>query len=182
MRWIASKLPDRERLLANRWLRPFAHRLSNPSLWHLNRRSAARGLALGLFAGLILPLGQIVVAALLALSARANVLVAAGATLVTNPLTFPPIYFLAYRLGCSLTGAGRVHSVGSPPRPLMSTWLFDIAAPTAAGLLLLAFVASGLGYALVHVGWRWRVGRRWQQRQRRRRLIKSPSFSSTAVS
>lgn len=181
MRWIVSRLPDRERLLANRWLRPFAHRLSNPSLWHLNRRSAARGLALGLFAGLILPLGQIVLAALLALTVRANVLVAAGATLVTNPLTFPPIYFLAYRLGCSLTGGGRIHPAGAAPRPFMATWLLDIAAPTVAGLLLLAFVASTLGYVLVHAVWRWRVGRRWQQRQRRRRLGRTPALSSSAI-
>lgn len=169
MRWIVSRLPDRDGLLANRWLRPFADRLSHPLLWHLNRRSAARGLALGLFAGLILPFGQIFLAALLALSVRANIIVAASATLVTNPLTFPPIYFVAYRLGRSVTGAPAL-GADHVPRQWMSSWLLDIAAPTVTGLLMLALFTSVAGYALVHVVWRWRVRRRWRRRATARRI------------
>ncbi|OWK28307.1 DUF2062 domain-containing protein [Sphingomonas mucosissima] len=169
MRWIVSKLPDRDSLLANRWLRPFAHRLSHPLLWHLNRRSAARGLALGLFAGLILPFGQIVLAALLAFSARANIIVAASATFVTNPLTFPPIYFAAYWLGRNVTGAASTDSGHAHARSAV-TWLLDVAAPTVTGLVLLALATSTLGYALVHICWRWRVSRRWSRRLNSRRL------------
>lgn len=171
MQWIVSRLPNRDGLLANRWLRPFAHRLSHPLLWHLNRRSAARGLALGLFAGLILPVGQVVLAALLALSVRANIIVAASATLVTNPLTFPPIYFAAYRLGRSVTGSALL-GVGDAHRQWMSSWFFDIAAPTVAGLIMLALFTSLAGYVLVHLAWRWRVAWRWRQRVRARRLAR----------
>ena len=167
MRWILEKLPDREGLLANRWLKPFAHRLNHPLLWHFNRRSIARGLALGLFAGFILPVGQIVLAALLALSARANVVIAAGATLVTNPLTFPPIYFAAYKLGSGFFG-DRMAQLEASPLHRTAIWLYGIAAPTALGLLLIAIMAAVLGFGLVHLIWRRRVTKRWRRRLRSR--------------
>lgn len=156
-------LPRREQLLASRWLRPVAHRLEHPSLWHFNRRSIARGVALGLFAGFLLPLGQIVIAALLSLSIRANVMIAAGATLVTNPLTFPPIYVAAYRVGHGILGEG---SSATHPITWQSAafWMRAVAAPTALGLLLFALVAAISAYIGVMLAWRWRVGLRWRRR------------------
>ncbi len=113
--------------------------------------------------GFILPFGQIVLAALLALSARANIVVAVSATLITNPLTFPPIYFAAYRLGRNLIGASLAGSEAIR-REWISTWLLDVAAPTVVDLLLLAVATSCFGYALVHLLWRWRVTKRWHRR------------------
>ena len=99
MKWRPNLVVSRDAILENRWIRPFAHRLGHPSLWHLNRRSVSRGVALGLVAGFMIPVGQIIVAAVLALSVRANIIVAASFTFVTNPLTFPAIYYAAYRVG-----------------------------------------------------------------------------------
>ena len=42
---------------------------------------------------------HIVIAAILAIPARANVAIAAACTLVVNPLTIPPMYYAAYRIG-----------------------------------------------------------------------------------
>lgn len=163
-RWFLRRLPTREQLLANRWLRPFAHRLEHPLLWHMNRRSIARGIALGLFAGFILPIGQIFLAAFLAMTVRANVLIAAGATLITNPFTFPPIYFAAYKVGCGITGMKP-----APPDMQRSAdmvaRLHQIATPTIVGLLLFAFLSALAGYVAVHVFWRWRLSRRWANRK-----------------
>jgi hypothetical protein len=163
--WFKRISPDREVLLANRWLRPIAHRLSHPEIWHFNRRNVARGVALGLFVGFVLPLGQIVVAALLAATARGNLLVAAAATLVTNPFTFPPIYYAAYRTGSFLLGstnggaqADRAHT-GAMMEALTSASL-----PTLVGLLLFAIVSAAAGFALVHLGWRFSLARQWRRR------------------
>lgn len=163
-RWLAARLPTREALLANRWIRPFAHRLTHPLLWHMNRRSIARGVALGLFAGFLIPLGQTPVAAFLAMTVRANVVIAAMATLVTNPVTFPPIYFAAYKTGEKLMSGhfGDLDHLGT-----VSAWLLGLAAPTALGLLIFGIVGAAVGYALVQLGWRWRVIRRWRRRTAR---------------
>ena len=85
-------LPTRERLLQSKWLRPIAHYLDNDHLRHADRSSVARAVGIGLFFGLLLlPVAQFLFA-VVAVVLRANVAVAAGFTLVTNPLTFAPIY------------------------------------------------------------------------------------------
>src|SRR4051812_14819572 len=99
MRWLSRHIPTRETVHEHRLLRPFAPHLTNPSLWRMNRRSVPRGVAIGLFVGIIIPFMHTVIAALLAIPARANVAVAAISTLVINPLTIPLMYFAAYRIG-----------------------------------------------------------------------------------
>jgi len=166
-RWLVERLPTREQLLSNRWVKPFGHRMTHPLLWQFNRRSIARGVALGLFAGLLIPLGQTPVAAMLAFLARANVIIAAIATLVTNPLTFPPIYFAAYKLGHRLLD-GRLSLESDTLIAKAGGWALDFAAPTMLGLLMFAVVASVLGFGLVHISWRVWIVRRWQRRTRAR--------------
>ncbi|WP_126172479.1 DUF2062 domain-containing protein [Altericroceibacterium xinjiangense] len=153
-------MKDRETILASRWLKPFAHLFGHPSLWHLNRRSFPRGLAIGLFVGFILPIGQFALAALLAVPLRANVPLSAAATLVSNPLTFPPIYFAAYQFGTFLLGHG---SQVRDSAGWIAT-LLDVSAPTALGLLIFAVTASSLGYLLGGAWWRMRLTRRWNRR------------------
>ena len=165
VRWLSARLPTREKFLANRWIRPFANRLTHPLLWHLNRRSLARGVALGLLVGFIVPLGQTPAAAFLALTARAHILIAAAATLITNPFTFPAIYFAAYKIGARLLD-GRIDA--AEDFGALRTFMFGFAAPTAVGLIVFGLAAALLSYQLVQWGWRWRVTRRWRDRARRR--------------
>jgi uncharacterized protein (DUF2062 family) len=167
-------MKQREKILKSRWIRPFAHLFSHPSLWHLNQRSVPRALALGLFAAFILPVGQFALAALLALGVRANVPLAAATTLVTNPLTFPPIYYAAYRLGSALlqhSDGGRADGIATD----LGSKLLDVSGPTALGLLIFAIVGAALGYVLGTLWWRIRLVRRWN-----RRPAKSPRSSRSA--
>ena len=101
--WLADKLksyfPKREELASNRYLAPIAHRFLSPELWRFTRRSVPRGVALGLFAAFIVPIGQIFLAAFLALPVRANMPLAAAVTFVTNPFTLPFWLVIANRVG-----------------------------------------------------------------------------------
>lgn len=154
---------SRDQILGTRWLRPFAHLFSHPSLWHLNRRSVPRALALGLFVAFILPVGQFALAALLAVALRANVPLAAAATLVSNPLTFPPIYFAAYKVGALVLPAGPGQQSGDLVRGLGQT-ILDVSGPTALGLLSFAIVSGVIGYSVGTLVWRIRLVRRWESR------------------
>lgn len=156
-------MKDRETILRSRWLRPFAHLFAHPSLWHLNRRSVPRALALGLFAAFILPIGQFALAAFLAVPMRANVPLAAAATLVTNPLTFPPIYFAAYKLGSLLLHHSSSEGADELARSLGST-LLDVSGPTALGLLVFAGASAAAGFIAGTAWWRLRLVRRWRHR------------------
>lgn len=168
-KWFKQISPDRESVLANRWLRPIAHRISHPEIWLFNRRNVARGVALGLFVGFMVPFGQIVVAALLAASARGNLLVAAMATLVTNPFTFPPIYYAAFRTGSFLLNLANVESGAASPieqfrAGTMLDMLTSASLPTLLGLVLFATLSAGAGFGAVHVAWRLSLQRQWRRR------------------
>lgn len=86
--------------------------LQHPRLWHVSRRGIALGVALGMFFGLLLPIAQIPMSAAVAVALRANVPAAVASTFVSNPVTFGPIYYAAWRLGSAVLG-----EPGQPPAP-----------------------------------------------------------------
>lgn len=163
-KWFKRVSPDRDTLLAVRWMRPIAHRLGDPTIWHFNRHSVARGVALGLFVSFLLPVGQIILAALFATVARGNLLVAAAATLFSNPITFPAIYYAAYRTGGYLLGGTVLAPHAMPESASMTTLISGASVPTLLGLLLFATISAVLGYALVQLSWRIFLVRQWRRR------------------
>ncbi len=167
MKFLRKHLPRREALENQRWLRPLAPWLGRAQLWHFNRRSVARGVAVGLFFGLLIPVAQIVCAAVAAIGLRANVPVAALATLVTNPFTFPPIYYGAFRIGQWILGnetgapaAFAGDAAGTTVIARLTEWLSTVGPALALGLSILAVVAAALGYFGVHAGWRLAISLR----------------------
>ena len=167
---IRKHTPTREGMARNKYLAPIAHRFLSPELWRFTRRSVPRGVALGIFAGFIIPVGQIFVAAFLALPARANVPLAALVTFVTNPLTFPFWAFVANRVG-KLTlkiDAATINTANTELDSGRWAWLiemFQMAGVTVFGFAVLACVGAALGYLFSAWGWRW-----WIARKRRRNV------------
>ena len=97
--WLRSHVPTRDQLERNRFVRPFAHRILHSELWRFTRRSVPRGVALGLFVGVMIPLAHFVVAAFLAVFVRANIPSALAATFVGFPVVYVGIVALAYKVG-----------------------------------------------------------------------------------
>lgn len=165
-KWFQSITPDRDKLMAKSWMQPIAHRLTDPVIWHFNRHSVARGVALGLAVSFVLPVGQIFLAALFASLVRGNVLVAALATLPSNPLTFPAIYYGAYKLGAWL-----LDTPGAAPAQAANQSMSDLIAgasgPVLLGLIIFAITSAVLGFLLVHGAWRLFLVRQWRSRRPR---------------
>ena len=163
-------MPTREAMARSKVLAPIAHRFLSPELWRFTRRSVPRGVALGLFAGFIVPLGQIFLAAFLALPARANVPVAALTTFVTNPFTLPFWLVVANRTGRLVLNIDR--AVGDSAAAGLArdsgalAHFFALAGVTAFGFVVLAVVSSAVGYLLSGCVWRLVVGRRRKRRLR----------------
>ena len=177
-------LPDPDRL-GNTWgLRWLGPALKHPRLWHVSRRGIAVGLALGIFFGLLIPIAQIPFSATFAVLLRANVPTAVASTLVTNPVTFGPIYYLAYQVGAAILGedpeppavpagapAPAPEEAGASASSLAGIWdkITGVGKPLVLGLAIFAVVGGGGAYLLVSWIWRLRIWWAWRQRSRRRR-------------
>ena len=169
--WSRRNLPTRESMERSRLLRPVAHRVLAPELWRFTRRSVPRGVALGMIAGVLVPVAQTAVAALFALPFRANVPTAALTTFVTNPLTTPPIWVAAYWIGRWLLRVD-AHVPGQPVADAAAhtgwiPWLMQAGPATALGLIVIAVVSAAAGYALSALGWRVWIARKWRHRHTR---------------
>ena len=102
--WYQRWIPTEEKLRQSRWLAWLAPWLGRPSLWIWSRHGVALGVALGVFFGMLVPIAQIPASAIAAVVLRANLPAAAASTFVSNPITFAPVYYLAYQLGNVVLG------------------------------------------------------------------------------
>lgn len=166
---IRKNTPTREEMAQNKYLAPIAHRFLSPELWRFTRRSVPRGVALGLFAAFIIPIGQIFLAAFLALPSRANVPLAALVTFVTNPFTLPFWLVVANKVGnftLRMEAAGPALTQGEVQAGVWAAVVdfFEVAGTTAFGFVVLALVAPTLGYLLSVWVWRAVVARKRARR------------------
>jgi len=175
--WWRRNAPTRESLEQVRWLRPFAHRVLEPSLWRFTRRSVPRGVAMGLFVGifLMIPGLQIIGACLLALPCRANVPIAVAGTFLSNPATTPFILYLSLVVGNyfvhSTADVSTVMSMiehGASVSDWLA-WLASSAAPAlVTGLFVISVVTAVVGYFASVLIWRGWIGHKWMLRTRQR--------------
>jgi hypothetical protein len=183
---LKSWLPKPEELLNNRWLRWLGPALRHPRLWHFSRKGIAMGMALGIFFGLLIPVAQIPFSAATAVLLRANLPMAVASTLVTNPVTFGPVYYGAYHLGKAVLGERPLtdeqamqvlEQAQSEPEELeglterVKYWvqhLSTVGKPLVVGLAIVACVSGLLVYFLASGLWilktRWSRNRRLRQR------------------
>ncbi|GAB4473472.1 MAG: DUF2062 domain-containing protein [Erythrobacter tepidarius] len=157
---IRKNTPTREEMANNKYLAPIAHRFLSPELWRFTRRSVPRGVALGLFAAFIIPVGQIFLSAFLALPMRANVPLAALLTFVTNPFTLPFWLVVANRIGefllqFNVAGVSLPATSATDGSWDMLTTIYELGAATLLGGAVLALVAPLLGWVIS--GWVWRA-------------------------
>lgn len=174
---VKKYLPASDKVSEHKLLRWLGPTLTKPSLWQINRRSISLGLAIGVFWGFLIPLAQIPFAAVVAVFMRANLPMAMASTLVTNPFTFAPVYFLAYQFGDWLLGDQSWQLTEEMLAQQMSQisvtsmgWIErigDVAAPLFTGLAIFACAGAVLGYFAVSVIWRLAVVMRYRKRQRR---------------
>ncbi|MCA1653309.1 MAG: DUF2062 domain-containing protein [Sphingomicrobium sp.] len=175
--FVQRHIPTPESIGRNRLLRPFARQLGQPNLWRMNHRSVPRAVALGLAVGVIMPFLHMVLAALLAIPARANVAMAAAFTLVVNPLTIPPMYYAAYhigkwelRRGADVDPAAARQVSGEVARFLF--WIHHASGPIALGILTIAATAATLGYVLSAFFWRHWITSQYRARRTVRRFAR----------
>jgi len=176
-------MPSKEALQGSRWLRWLGPGLFHPRLWHMSRRGIALGVGIGVFFAFLLPVAQIPLSAAASVVFRANIPAAIAATLVNNPVTFPAVYYAAWRVGNAMLGrkgkAGDAPVIPAPsevaahPHP-GTLWqrsreaVAGVGTPLLLGAATFACVFGLLGYALVNGAWHLRVRLKRRARLRKR--------------
>lgn len=173
--WLSNHVPTRESLSRNRYIKPFAHHVLRSDLWRFNRRSVPRGVALGLFVGVMIPLAHFIVAAFLAVFIRANIPAAMLATFIGFPAIYVFLVAAAYRIGELVLHLDAMTTVSPLSETMQHTQTDDLlqhltgaGLDTALGLFILACSFASLGYVISSVGWRF-----WVARKRRLRTAGS---------
>ena len=169
-RAIGRWLPSRQAVESNRALRWLAPLLSRPWLWQLQRRTVAVGAATGVFFGLLIPVVQIPLAALAVFALRGNLPVAVAGTLISNPLTYVPIWVLAHETGQWFLGE-HIELPAIPGTSPLWDWS-EIGWSLATGLSFFAVVGAVLVYTGVHVLWRGAVWVHAYRRSRRNHKVR----------
>lgn len=178
-KYFRKFMPNVNKVREVKALAMFGDTLFHPALWHLNRRSAAGGVAVGLFCGLIPGPLQMLGSAIVCVIWRVNLPLALVTTFYTNPLTIVPLYVIAYEIGGFTLGA---RGFATPPAPpgwdwtdmlasmaAMGRWMLSLGAPLALGLFLLASILAALGYVTVRGAWSLYLRRAWRARRQRSR-------------
>ena len=180
MKSLRRFLPTPQSVQRSRWLRWMGPAILHPRLWHLSRRGLALGIALGVFFGLLIPIAQIPLSVGAAVALRANVPGAVASTMVSNPLTFGPLYYAAWRIGKAILGEavreGEAPDEAQAPAVAAHQGWFAAAAqrllgvgkPLLLGLVIMSSAAGVLSY--LAVSWAWILRVRWKRRRRLARM------------
>ncbi len=167
-KYLKRIMPDQKTMCEHPHLQRFGQRLAEPKLWHLNRRSIAFGLALGLFVGFMPILGQMFLAAALAIVVRVNLPIAVMSVWVTNPFTMGPIYYFSYQLGAAILAV----PIGEHEFTMSWQWFthefLSIWQPLLLGSFILGIAAALMGILFVRLCWRVIVIRSWLKRQQKK--------------
>ena len=149
------------------------------NLWHINRYSASMAFFVGLFVAFMPVPGQMVLAALLAVLLGCNLPLSVSLVWITNPVTMPAIFFLAYKIGALLIDV----SLKEVHFELSFYWLSHSMAkiwkPFLLGCFICGLFFGSLGYFTISMLWRWRVSQRWRHRKRQREQARERSGVSS---
>lgn len=158
-------LPDPHELRRHRYLHFLGDRLHDPWLWHFNRRSTVRGLAVGAFYAFVPFPWQMLLVVLTAFRLRFNLPIAIAMVWISNPLTMPPIAFVNYRFGAWLLQKPDGDWTFEPSLDWLLERFGDIGLPLLVGSMATAVVAGIATFAIAHLLWRWRIINRFRRRR-----------------
>lgn len=169
-RFLKRVLPRHEHIRGHRRFRLLDELLDDPQIFHLTRRSAAGGVANGLFMAFIPVPGHMLLAAVTAILLRVNLPLSIVLVWISNPITLAPQMILAYKVGAKVLheSIGPIHfemSLRWMGSTLMQSW-----EEMLLGCFILATAAAILGYLAVDLAWRTAIMYKAAQRRKERRI------------
>lgn len=167
-RIIKRLLPDHDKIRDHKHLQFLGPLLHDPNLLHLNRRSVSGAFAVGLFMAWVPLPFQMLLSAITAIISRVNLPISVALVWITNPITMPPMFYFAYKVGTWVMGI-KPHGTKFELTMEWFTQKIDVIwQPLLLGSLIVAIVCSILGFLSIRGLWRLRVVQSWNERKARR--------------
>lgn len=167
---IQRFIPDPDTLKKHPQLKYLGKTLQNPNLWFLNRRSVAGGVAIGLFCAWMPMPFQMLLAAILAIIFSVNLPLSVALVWLSNPITMPPLFYGAYRLGAMLLHQPVMKFHFALSFEWLQSTIGTIAPALIVGCLILGVCSALIGYIAVRLIWRLNIVKKWSKRKKRNRL------------
>lgn len=161
-------MPDPETIRRHKSLQCLGKLLDKTALWRLNRHSVALAFLTGLFVAFIPVPFQMLLAAIMAIGIHANLPISVALVWVTNPLTMPPLFFFAYKVGVWILGVPAKAFAFQASADWVFHSLANIWKPFLLGCLVSGLVLGLLGYIGSHLLWRGYVVYRYRRRKEAR--------------
>ncbi|NKB47348.1 MAG: DUF2062 domain-containing protein [Legionellales bacterium] len=139
----------------------------NSNLWHLNRNSVATAVSIGIFTAFMPIPCQMIMAGLLAILLQANLPIAVLAVWISNPFTYAPIFYFAYKVGSYLLAITDEEIVTDTAWQWLTIKLGVIWQPLILGIFVCAITGAIISNLIVRGIWRWSIHLRWRARRQR---------------
>jgi len=177
-------IPTPERIAQVPGIHRLGPRITEPNLWHINRRSISGAMFWGILCAWIPLPSQMLIAAGCAVLFRVNLPLSVALTWISNPLTMVPVLYSSYWIGAHLFGIPmmNLHQLKDAVLSITSQLSGASSGTTAlsdgpgfniwallTGLLTEALVLATLSYSLTQLFWRAHVMHEWRARKQRMR-------------
>ena len=161
-------MPNPDLIKNHKNLQFLGDKLHDPNFWHLSRRSVSMAFAIGLFAAWLPVPGQMAIAAVGAFSYRANLPIAVALVWLTNPITMPPLFYFAYRVGLWFMdrpspAENFKFSLEGVTSGFGNTW-----EPFLLGCFIMGISCSAAGYFGINYFWHQHVAKKWAARKQKK--------------
>jgi uncharacterized protein (DUF2062 family) len=156
---LKKYLPTSKQIAEIRALSFLRHLLLEPNLWHMNRYSLSFGFLIGGICCFLPIFFQSVPCVLLCVWIRCNVPVAVLVVWISNPITFGPMMYFAYRVGLWILGTEQEIELLNPSLKWFVDQISIVWQPVIVGSLACGVAFGMAGFIVIQLYYRWRVSR-----------------------
>ncbi|QQG46983.1 MAG: DUF2062 domain-containing protein [Candidatus Azosocius agrarius] len=163
---LKKLIPKKKDILENKHFKIFGNIIYNPLLWSFRRYSVAKAFSIGLFCAWIPIPFQMILSAAIAIFLKANLPISIALVWITNPITMPPLFFFAYKIGSWILSSPFHNTNIELSFTYFSTAVHDIWKPFLLGCLICGITSAIIGNILVRIIWRYSINKLWNNRKK----------------
>ena len=164
-KYIQKIIPTPEEIKKNKSLRLFKIFFQKPNLWYFNKYSVSSAFAVGFFCAWIPLPFQMIFAAGASIIFNSNMPISISLVWITNPVTMPVLYFIAYKFGAYLLNVELTKFYFEPSFDWFISTLSDICMPFLLGCFVIGITGAIFSLLTTRLVWRFFIIKKWEKRK-----------------